>query len=113
MARELILIPKVKYQKLFSDGDKLENNDELKKKSENNKEKAEEREPQDLITESDKSDLKRGDNVIEVPPIEVPRRNMRKKKQRGGKLYIETTPSDFSRGVPKGQIKRKWLSFKL
>lgn len=121
MARAMILIPKVKYEKLLSDGDKPENIDQLNgtngkvKEVEKELQDKEMENTQDVAKEQEKPHFQHGnDDVIsKTPPTEVPRRSIRKRKQRGGKLYVKSTPSDFLRNAPKRQTKRKWLTFKL
>lgn len=112
MARELVLLPKVKYEKLLSSEDKQTSmdketishpNDEvlIDKPEDVEKAKRENTQTRDVTNAVDAI------HDDKSPPT---RKSMRKKKsQRGGKLYIETTPIDFL----KKQTKRKWLSFKL
>jgi len=128
MARELVLLPKAKYDKLMSDETKrktkevdtqIENEPEKSKKmgtqTENKPEKQktvnEEKSIQDKSTNplnnvTNSEQTKKQKDTDKIP-------GQSKRAQRGGKLYIKTTPSDFMMLIPKKQAKRKWLSFKI
>jgi len=110
MAKELVLIPKIKYEELLSKSqdDKISenNSDENRKVSKGDNEENN----SDEITKDDGSIIKSNDKMLKDQPKKSLRRSMRKNSQHGGKLYIKERPVNFMRAV---QTERKWLSFKL
>lgn len=136
MARQLVLLPKVKYDKLLSDGGESRNlaNEKIAqntvdtdtnglKHGDHDKSSTESMQEPDHPSEGDKA-REHGDasphgkkqepakvkerEIDDTPP---PRRSMRSRKgQRGGKLFIKETPTVFQKKV---FTKRKWLSFKI
>lgn len=124
------MIPRVKYEELLSETHdtvtELDNDSSGESKTNNESIARSKRKDVPIESANDtnaKRESLRGDddemtvqkdNVTqneETSTINTVRRIMRKgkKSQRGGKLDMETTPSDFLRV----QAKRKWLSFKL
>lgn len=99
MARELILIPKRKYEELLVKHKSIDSDV-----------------PENNVTENATND------VLEKSSHKATKENSNnnqdlseKKDMKGGKLYIKTTPTDFAKelGANKKQVKRKWLSFKI
>lgn len=128
MARELVLLPKVKYDKLMHDGDGQSitekgeytkpvknkesgirpNDDQISNDLENNRN----HNMEPIQISNEKKRESNGNNHSEKMPL--PRRSIRKKKsQRGGKLFIKETPTAFQKNVAMKGIKGKWLSFKI
>jgi len=103
MARELILIPKKKYEELLSGNknkDLHENNSQKNNNSQQNdnlpenKEKGTDKSTEGILNNNTDS----SDTGVDM---------------RGGKLYIKTTPTDFAKDLRVKPFKRKWLSFKI
>ena len=104
MARELILIPKKKYEEIMKQRDE--------QMEDGNKSKL-----------SESKDVKKpdeGDDKIEVKHLEEKAKQSEdanvNKNMQGGNLYVETTPSAFFKeSIPKKKhvIKKKWLSFNI
>jgi len=118
MARELVLLPKAKYDKLMSDekerktkeiDTQIENESETDKRTGTQTENKPEK--QRTVTEKKRIQDKSTNNSEQKDMDKIPGQS--KRAQRGGKLYIKTTPSDFMKLTPKKHTKRKWLSFKI
>ena len=120
MAREMILVPKVKCEEMMgknSDDTSIIPNTEKPENPENivlqnvTPQIFENASPQTTSNENDvtppKNSTTDAENTI---PLESLRRSMRtrKRKQRGGTLYVKASPSRFMK-----QNKRQWLSFKV
>jgi len=119
MARELILVPKVKYEELLSKNEKTtdeirkdDNNGDNKENNGDNKENNGKEIKKDDNKDGD-STIKSSTKMLNDQPKNSFRRSMRKKSQQGGQLYIKKAPVNFMRTVSRKETKRKWLSFKL
>jgi len=113
MARELVLLPKAKYDKLMSDETErktkemsIQTKNEPEKKSDVNEEKVIQDNSTNLLNNVTNSEQKDTGKILK-------RGMLSRRAQRGGKWFIRTTPSDFMKSIPKKHTIRKWLSFKI
>lgn len=119
MARELVLIPKVKYQELIKYVKNQE--DDASTRSDPRRTETTKTGP-DVIKNSENStvdtddddELETENNSSNVTATNVsnkpPRRRNKRRSQKGGKLFVKSTPHQFIRKL---QTKRKWKLFKV
>jgi len=89
MARELILIPKKKYDDLLSDNKNKGLHENNSQQNDNLPEKGSDESTEKNLNDASNKDMK------------------------GGELYIKRTPTDFAKDLRAKPIRRKWLSFKM
>lgn len=115
MAKELVLIPKTKYEELLSStNDSKQETNEMKELKSNIKRQSTDGKPTENEKDSESTDKnsKAIENKNEDSNLKV-KRNIKKSVQDGGELYVKSTPHDFMTSINKLKTKKKWLSFKV
>ena len=142
MARELVLLPKSKYDALFHDKDEIQleidkvknkngdtkestNGDiekviqgytkQIDKKTVNN-DKGENYENMMNKTGTEKQNETLKENItpsFDDQEARKSKRNRKSKKMYGGQLFFKSTPEAFIKSLHNKTVKQKWLSFKV